>query len=174
MHIHWWRDLIINLLVSVSPVAAAAVRVDISPWERTLTAELMAERRWSRSAPMVSAASTHCAATSVAAEATAISVFAMCSSLRLEDEAAVAAAMAAMAAATPATETAACSCALWVLVSSFFFSLRSFSHLPTVLPPGVLAPPTAALPVKPARGVPVKSGCSVLFARRYWELYMFS
>lgn len=138
----------------------------MSPCDRTLTAELMADMRWSRSAPLISAASTHCAATSVAAEATAMSVFAICSSLPLEEEAAVAAAMAAMAAATPATETAAWSCAFWVLVSSFFFSLRSFSHLPTVFPPGVLAPPGAAA-AKPARGVPVNRGCSVLFARKY-------
>lgn len=88
-------------------MAAAAVRVNISPCERTLTAELTADIRWSRSAPMDSAASTHCAATNVAAEATAISVFAICSSFLDADVAAVAAAMAATAAATPATDTAA-------------------------------------------------------------------
>ncbi|KAK3042206.1 hypothetical protein RJ639_001326 [Escallonia herrerae] len=86
---------------------AAAVRVIISPADRTLTAELTTEARCSRSAPIPSAASTHCAATSAAADATAMSVFAVCSSFRDPDEAAVAAAIAATAAATPATDTAA-------------------------------------------------------------------
>ena len=115
-------------------MAAAAVKVMISPADRTLTADPTTEARCSRSAPIASAASTHWAATRVAAEATAMSVFAICSSFPAPEEAAVAAAIAAMAAATPATETVAWSWAFWALVSSFFFSLRSLSHLPTVLP----------------------------------------
>ena len=115
-------------------MAAAAVKVMISPADRTLTADPTTEARCSRSAPIASAASTHWAATRVAAEATAMSVFAMFSSLPAPEEAAVAAAIAAMAAATPATDTAAWSWAFWALVSSFFFSFRSLSHRPTVLP----------------------------------------
>jgi hypothetical protein len=76
----------------------------ISPAERTFTAELTTEAMCSRSAPMLSATSTHWAATSAAAEATAMDVFEDESSCK---EAAVAAVTAAMAAATPATETAA-------------------------------------------------------------------
>lgn len=125
-------------------VAAAAVRVMISPADRTLTAELTTEARCSRSAPMASAASTHCAATSVAAEATAMSVFAICSSFPAPEEAAVAAAMAAIAEATPATEMAAWSWAFCVRASSFFFSLLSFNHLPTVLPPPLVVVPLEA------------------------------
>ena len=116
------------------PVAAPAVRVVISPADLTFTAELITDARCSRSAPKASATSTHCAATSVAADATAMSVFAICSSFPAPDEAAVAAAIAATAAATPATDTAAWSWALCALVSSFFFSFLSLSHLPTVLP----------------------------------------
>jgi len=129
------------------PVAAAAVNVVMSPADLTFTAELTTEARWSRSAPMASAASTHWAATRVAADATAMSVFAICSSFPEPEEAALAAAAAATAAATPATETAAWSWALWALVSSFFFSFLSFSHLPTVLPPPAAA--AAAAPPAP-------------------------
>lgn len=97
----------------ILPVAAAAVRVTISSCERTLTAELTTEARWSRSAPIASAASTHCAATNVAADATDMSVLVDCSLFpEVEEElAAVAAAMAAIAEATAATEIAAWSCA---------------------------------------------------------------
>lgn len=103
-----------------------------------MTAEPTAAARCSRSAPMASAASTHCAATSVAADATAMSVRAPRSSLPDPDDddaAAVAAATAATAAATAATDTAACTCALCARVSSFFLSRRSLSHRPTVLLP---------------------------------------
>jgi hypothetical protein len=117
-------------------VAAAAVTVTMSPGVRTLTADPTAASRCSRSAPMASAASTHCAATSVAADATAMSVRAARSSLPPDAEAvAVAAATAATAAATAATDTAAWTCALCARVSSFLFSLRSLSHRPTVLLP---------------------------------------
>nr|GMD73021.1 BI1-like protein [Ipomoea batatas] len=78
----------------------AAVRVDISSWERTLIAELMDDMRRSRSAPMATAASTHCAATSIAAEATAMSVLAVTSSFPVEDAAAAVAATAATEAAS--------------------------------------------------------------------------
>lgn len=89
------------------PVAAAAVRVTMSPGVLTLTAEPTTEARCSRSAPINSAASTHWAATRVAADATAISILAARSSFPEPEAAAVAAATAATAAATPATETAA-------------------------------------------------------------------
>ncbi|KAJ0955407.1 hypothetical protein HanPSC8_Chr01g0002521 [Helianthus annuus] len=144
------------------PVAAAAVRVNISPWDLTLTAELTAATRCSRSAPIASAASTHCAATNVAADATAILVLAICSSLLDAEAAAVAAAMVATAAATPATDTAAWSCALWARVSSFFFSLLSFNHRPTVFPAGVVLHPPAPYPLLPL----ANNGWSVLFARK--------
>lgn len=89
------------------------MRVAISSCERTLTAEPTTEATWSRSAPMDSAASTHWAATNVAADAIAMSVLAGCSFLPSpEEEAAVAAVMAATAAATAATETAAWTWAL--------------------------------------------------------------
>ncbi|KAK3001615.1 hypothetical protein RJ639_020654 [Escallonia herrerae] len=45
--------------LQLNVITAAAFRVSMSPWERTLTAELTAAIRWSRSAPMASAASTH-------------------------------------------------------------------------------------------------------------------
>ncbi|GER43581.1 histidinol dehydrogenase, partial [Striga asiatica] len=111
----------------------AAVKVIISPGDRTLTAELTTEAKCSRSAPITSAASTHCAATRVAADATAMSAAS-------PDAAAVAAAMAATADATPATDTVAWSCALWARASSFFFSLLSLSHRPTVFPPPLAVP----------------------------------
>lgn len=88
-------------------MAAAAVSVTISSCDRTLTAELITEARWSLSAPKDSAASTHCAATNVAAEATAVSVLVDWSFFEEAEDAAVAAAIAATAAATAATETAA-------------------------------------------------------------------
>lgn len=146
------------------PVAAAAVRVVISSWVRTLTAELMAEMRWHRSAPIASAASTHCPATSVAADATATSVFAILSSFPVAEAAAVAAAMAATAAATLATDTTAWSWALWALASCFFFSFLSFNHLLAVLPLGVLTP---LVPPPWLLWPPMNRGCSVLFDRRY-------
>ncbi|BAT17971.1 Os12g0604300, partial [Oryza sativa Japonica Group] len=129
--------LALSVAAPRNAVAAAAVMVTMSPGVRTLTAEAMAAARWSRSAPRDSAASTHWAATSVAADATAMSVRAARSSLP-PPEAAVAAATAATAAATAATDTAAWTCALCARASSFFFSFLSFSHRPTVFPP----PPT--------------------------------
>lgn len=86
-------------------VAAAAVSVMMSPAEWTFTAELTTEAMWLRSAPMLSATSTHWAATKAAADATAMEVLVDISS---DEEAAVAAVTAARAAATPATDTAAC------------------------------------------------------------------
>ncbi|CBI28684.3 unnamed protein product, partial [Vitis vinifera] len=113
----------------------------IPPADRTLAADPTTEARCSQSAPIASAISTHWAATRVAAEMTAMSVFAICSSTPAPEEAAVVAAIAAMAVTTPATETAAGNWAFWALVSSFFFSLRSLSHLPTRLPSQALGDP---------------------------------
>ncbi|KAM2491824.1 hypothetical protein PS1_043441 [Malus domestica] len=79
----------------------------ISPADQMFTAELTTVTRCSRSASMASATSTHWVTTKMAAEATAISVFVICSSFPDPDKATVAAVMAAMAEATPATETAA-------------------------------------------------------------------
>lgn len=150
------KFIIKHLTITHIPVAAAAVKVMISPADLTFTAEPTTEARCSRSAPMASAASTHWAATNVAADATAVSVFAICSSLSDPDEAAVAAAIAATAAATAATETAAWSWALWALVSSFFFSFLSLSHLPTVLPPTA---PALKWPFMPAPAFMVRPYC---------------
>ncbi len=114
-----------------SQVSAEALRVMISPADRTLTAELTTAAMWSRSAPMRSATSTHCAATKAAAEATAMDVLVEASSVA---EAAVAAVTAAIPAAKPAMAMAACTSAFWLRVASFFLFFRSLIQLPSDIP----------------------------------------
>ncbi len=114
-----------------SPVAAEAVRVMISPAVRTLTAELTIAAMCSRSAPILSATSTHWAATKAAAEATAMDILEDESS---DEDAAVAAVTAAIADATPATVTAAWTCAFWERFASFRFSFRSLIQRPIDFP----------------------------------------
>lgn len=87
--------------------------------------------RWSRSAPRDSAASTHWAGNSFAADGMVMLVRAVRSSLPLLEDAVVV--------ATAATDTAAWTCALCARVSSRLLLIPSFSHLPTVFPP--LPPP---------------------------------
>uniref|UniRef100_A0A7C9AMP0 Uncharacterized protein n=1 Tax=Opuntia streptacantha TaxID=393608 RepID=A0A7C9AMP0_OPUST len=100
-----------------------------------------------------------------------MSVCSACSSFpACPDAAAVADAVAATAAATAATETAAWSWALWTRLSSFFFSLLSFSHLPTVLLPTEAPPPPPPTGVVPpvvgATCIRGRRGCGVLLELR--------